>query len=1598
MNKKEGIVIKKRYPDYLLRWILGIAAGMLLVHLAWIGLGAPDLKLVEIPFFIPNVHLFGIFESITITILALVHHRTLLKPASFWVAFGFMFYAFTNLFFILSWPGLRQDGSAFIGVLPDTSAWIIMIGQLGFISLLLIACVARWPSQMKGRLNLLTQWPVLVVVSCLANIIPFFLQGRLPTLVSSAGAYLPLLSALNVLVLCLYAIGAGLAALRYRRTSDPLVAYLALDLILLTASSFESLLGGQRYSFLWYTSRITAILGGIFVLSGLLFEYVSLFRSEVEKTRKLAEAVYERKQAENALRLLNADLETRVAEQTQELRSMNTDLEQRIALRTADLEIANAHLADSEQGERQRAAQLDALIDVLPEPVLLYDVQGKPVRVNFATVELTGVDVNGEDLSLVGQALAKLEICDGEGQPMQLDKMPFQRALFGESVRKEVLQWTNLNGQQVIVETNADPLPGGGAVVVWHDITDRKRVERRLEQLNNELEGRVKERTAELVQTNQALQAEIHDRELVEKALQEKTAELDRYFITALDLFCIADAQGNFKRLNPQWRTTFGYELEELIGQSFENFVHPDELDETRRVISSLASQASIPVYVNRFRCKDGDYRWIEWSLLFQSGLIYAAARDISERKQVEQALRENDAALNEAQRVGRLGSWDWDAVTDKITWSREYYHIYGFDPDLPPPGYSEHLKAYTPESAARLDAAVKISMETGIPYDLDLERVNSDGSHQWINARCEIKRDANRRIVGLRGTAQDITERKQADKARQEILTRLETLVENVQQGILFENQQRMVQFSNRAFCAMFGISSPQAIFGSDCNLMAMQSKDYFVDPQEFIETIQMRLTQRKTVHSEELHLQDGRIFERDYIPVDFDGRQFGNYWIYRDISERRQAEKDLHATHQQLESIFDQTHVMIAFLDPQFRFVRINSAFAHANAVEPSTYIGQNYFTLFPNPEMERIFLTVVERGEPFDAYEQQFHAAGEDWNSARYLDWSLVPILDENKAVSGLILTLADVTERVWAEIKLRASEHKFKTLFEIAPVGISLLDDKRRVIASNKMYEKFSRLTHDDFPLENHSAPRYLREDGTLMPAVEYAGERVFREGKPILNVVTGIIGENAQTVWTQVSAAPLDLPDASAVLVTQDITEQKRVQRALLDASIYNRNLIEASLDPLVTIGPDGKITDVNTSTETVTGCTREELIGTDFCDYFTEPEKARSGYQQVFRDGMVRDYPLEIVHRTGRITSVLYNASVYHDPNGNITGVFAAARDITERKIAEAEREQYYKFFETSPDLMVMADPNGAFLKTNPACSQVLGYSAEELVSRPFVEFVHPEDQQFTLDEMARQIRLGYSLNFENRYVCKNGTSLWLSWRAQYNRLDGITYATAHDITERKRANEKLQAALDEKETLLREIHHRVKNNLQAIIALMEMHEHQIEDPTALVFLKELQGQARTMSLVYEQLYQSANLARVELKAYLGPLTEHILESFGQGRHYQLTLDIDDISLDVAQAMPCGLIINELFTNILKHAFPPNFTGDREITIRLHQVENTIHLTVGDNGVGIPQRFDLAASRSLGLHLVHLWVTHQLGGSIELQTGPGTKFEIEFMI
>jgi PAS domain S-box-containing protein len=264
---------------------------------------------------------------------------------------------------------------------------------------------------------------------------------------------------------------------------------------------------------------------------------------------------------------------------------------------------------------------------------------------------------------------------------------------------------------------------------------------------------------------------------------------------------------------------------------------------------------------------------------------------------------------------------------------------------------------------------------------------------------------------------------------------------------------------------------------------------------------------------------------------------------------------------------------------------------------------------------------------------------------------------------------------------------------------------------------------------------------------------------------------------------------------------QDVTVQARLEEELARSQAYNRGLIEASADGLITIDAEGTITDVNEQMCRMTGHSREELIGSAFASYFAEPESAEAGVRETFAKGVVIDYALTLLTAQGDEVVVSFNAAVYRDQQGEVAGIFASARDISERKRFEEER-QVARFFDGALDLAGIANLEGYFVRVNPAFEQTLGWTTEEICSMPFIDFVHPDDREPTLDEFRRSEQGAAALNFENRYRCKDGSYRWLRWKTAPATEAGLLYAIARDVTEEKRAEEKRERELSRIEAL----------------------------------------------------------------------------------------------------------------------------------------------------------------------------------------------------
>ena len=312
---------------------------------------------------------------------------------------------------------------------------------------------------------------------------------------------------------------------------------------------------------------------------------------------------------------------------------------------------------------------------------------------------------------------------------------------------------------------------------------------------------------------------------------------------------------------------------------------------------------------------------------------------------------------------------------------------------------------------------------------------------------------------------------------------------------------------------------------------------------------------------------------------------------------------------------------------------------------------------------------------------------------------------------KGKQVLQATVRDITERRQAEEALKESDKYLKTIFNSLKTGLLIIDEEtHRILDVNPAAAKligFDRnkiigsICHKficpadigkcpitDLGQKIDNSERFLLTvKGDSIPILKTAVP-VTLNGKNILieSFIDITERKQAEGELKNYREHLEELVKERTAELQKEIDERRLVEEKLREASVYTRNLIEVSLDPLVTISPEGKIIDVNKATESVTGVSRENLIGSDFSDYFTEPEKAREGYMHVFDNGFVKNYPLAIRHFSGSITDVLYNATVYNDAMGNVAGVFAAARDVTERKLAEEELKKYREHLEELVD------------------------------------------------------------------------------------------------------------------------------------------------------------------------------------------------------------------------------------------------------------------------------------------------------------------------
>ncbi|TDQ82434.1 PAS domain S-box-containing protein [Dongia mobilis] len=446
-----------------------------------------------------------------------------------------------------------------------------------------------------------------------------------------------------------------------------------------------------------------------------------------------------------------------------------------------------------------------------------------------------------------------------------------------------------------------------------------------------------------------------------------------------------------------------------------------------------------------------------------------------------------------------------------------------------------------------------------------------------------------------------------------------------------------------------------------------------------------------------------------------------------------------------------------------------------------------------------------------------------------------------------------------------------------------------------------------------------------------------------------------------------------------------------------------RRIVEASPSALVMVDAEGRIELVNAQSERLFGYGRDELIGRSV--EMLIPPRFRGHHPQL-RNGFSTDprsrpmgagRELYGMRRDGSEFPVEIGLNPIETDQG--LKILSAIVDITERR---RSAERFRRVVEAAPNAMVMISQQGRIEMVNAEAERVFGYDRSELLGQS-IEILVPE--RFRSQHPA--LRHGFFAAPASRPMGegrdlfglrKDGSEFPVEIGLNpIETEDGTMILSAIvDISDRKQKEESIRQALREKDVLLSEVHHRVKNNLQIIHSLLDLQSSQIDDPTVIAMLRDSQNRIRSMSLIHQTLYQSKDFARVDFANFLDSLLPTLMDSYSTASdRIALSVAVDDVHLPLNQAIPCGLIVNELIANALKHAFPGGMRGRIDVASR-RSGDNEVALSVSDDGIGLRDGQEIK-SATLGLTLVQM-LARQLHGEISVNRRNPTRFDLTFPV
>lgn len=501
------------------------------------------------------------------------------------------------------------------------------------------------------------------------------------------------------------------------------------------------------------------------------------------------------------------------------------------------------------------------------------------------------------------------------------------------------------------------------------------------------------------------------------------------------------------------------------------------------------------------------------------------------------------------------------------------------------------------------------------------------------------------------------------------------------------------------------------------------------------------------------------------------------------------------------------------------------------------------------------------------------------------------------------------------------------------------------------------------------------------------------------GRLVTDSEIEFIKKDGMKVWALLTASLTDEGDIICSAI--DLTGRKQMSDSLRDEETKYKNLFNSANYAIFIHDLSGKIFEANRIACENVGCDAEAISEMNLQDFdIRDSSYAFDDWaRELRRRGSLTT---ELVYPRGDGSSIPCEVSSRIIDYRGSEAVITMVHDISERRQAarslEESERRYRMIGKLIPFGVWVSDAVGNFTYLSDSFQELTGITEEQYGVEGWINFLPGEDRDRTSSDWNQCVRNGCFWDYEYRVFDREGVEHFILSRGSplTDEVGTVqSFVGIHlDITERHRYQDQLLASLREKEVVIKELHHRVKNNMQVISGFLLLQSNYIDDPATVEKLNECQRRVRTMALVHEKLYQSKSLEFINTEDYIRSLATDLLDSYGMSTTVDLDLDVEQVSVNIDTAIPIGLIINELMTNAIKYAFFGRPSG--RISISLHLgTDHWFTLLVQDDGVGLPADFDARSALSLGMQLVNI-LTRQLGGKNLVTSDNGTRFEILF--